>query len=160
MKFLESTKVLAGTAVWSAPLRVLRVPFSNSATVEKDTGVRFQAGDIIEDVRVKVTTEQASSTISVGLNGATQDDADGLIKALPTTAAGWLKVNDEAETASRVGAFLQGGANGVTEAAAYEGGPNRLLITEDVPLTYTTTNHAIVGYIYVFFRTLDDGASS
>jgi len=160
MKFSESTKVLAGTRVWSAPLRVLRVPFSNSNTAEIDTKVRFMKGDLIEDCRVVVTTAVASSTIDVGLNGTTHDDPDGLVKAVSCAAAGYPAIVDNTETASKMGALLQSGADSIAEQAANEGGPSKLLIREDnCPLTYTTTNHAIAGYILVFFRSIEDGAN-
>lgn len=159
MKFAKSTKVIAGTKVWSAPLRVLRVPFSQNAT-EKDTGVRFMKGDVIEDCRVVVTTAVAASTIDVGLNGTTHDDADGLIDGCPCTAVGYPAVVDNAELASLVGALLQSGADGIAAVAANEGGANKLLIREDnCPLTYTTSAHAIAGYILVFFRSIEDGAN-
>jgi hypothetical protein len=60
-----------------------------------------------------------------------------------------------------MGGMLQEGADGQATVAAATGGPSRLLIREDnCPLTYTTTNHAHAGYIYIWYRTLDEGANA
>jgi hypothetical protein len=161
MRVIDTTSVPAGLKNYSAPLRVLKIPFSNTATVEVNAGVYFEKGDVIEDVRVYVTTNVAASTIDVGLDGTTHNDPDGLLDGVSCVNAGWPKVVDNAEAASLLGALLQSGADGVAAVAANEGGPQRLLIRENsCPLTYTTTNHAVAGFIYVFYRSLDDGAGA
>lgn len=160
MRLIDSARALTALKVYSAPLRVLKIPFSKS-TSEKNAGVYFEKGDIIEDVRIYVVTNVAASTIDVGLNGTTHDDPDGLVDGASCAAAGWPKVVDNTETASLVGALLQSGADSVAAVAANEAGPQRLLIRENsCPLTYTTSDHTIAGFIYVFYRTLDEGANS
>jgi hypothetical protein len=134
-----------------APLKVLKVPFVKK-TSEFATGVQFMKGDVIVDCRIKVVANVAGSTIDVGLDGTTHNDGDGLLDGVSCATAGRPKVIDNTETASLVGALLQSGVEGVAAVAANEAGPSGLLIAEDnCPLTYTTSDHAITGYIYVFF---------
>lgn len=140
--------------VLSAPLMVLKVPFTKQ-TSEKDTGVKFMKGDVIVDCRIKVVTNVAASTIDVGLNGSVHNDPDGLVDGVSCATAGRPTIIDNTEAASKVGALLQSGIEGVAAVAANEAGPSPLLIVEDdCPLTYTTSDHAIAGYIYVFYRSV------
>ncbi|MBW1996419.1 MAG: hypothetical protein JRJ29_00500 [Deltaproteobacteria bacterium] len=143
--------------LFSAPLRVLKVPFSKS-TSEYKTGIKFQAGVIIEDVRVKVTTAVASSTIDVGLDGSTHNDPDGLIDGLSCAAAGWPNASkpDASSPGNNYGPMMEFGADGKTVVANVNAYPAKLLIRGEAELTYTTSNHAVEGYIYVFLRLLED----
>lgn len=158
MKIVDSK--VSGVKIYSAPARIVRIPFSQNAS-EKATNVVLMKGDVVEDCRIYVTTNVAASTIDVGLNGSTHDDPDGLIDGASCVNAGWVAIVDNTELASKVSALLQSGADGIAAVAANEAGPQGLLITEDnCPVTYTTSAHAIAGFIYLKVRSLDEGANA
>ena len=155
-----NNSISAGVRVYHAPLRVIRVPF-NVNNVETNTNVYFDAGDVIEDCRIKVTTAVAGSSVDVGFDGTTHNDPDGLIDGATCAATGWPMVSDSSASASTMGGMLQEGAGGQATVATATGGPSRFLIMEDdCPLTYTTSDHACAGYIYIWYRSLDEGANA
>lgn len=77
------------TTVLTMPERVIKIPFSNTATATKETGVTLLAGTLVTDIAVKVTTLFAAGTLDVGLSTAALGYTDNLIDGAVTAATGW-----------------------------------------------------------------------
>lgn len=90
MAIVGSNILRSGHGGFGQRYAVARV--SDLTTGEKDTGIDFKAGDIIEAVWVNVRTLEATATtktIDVGLlSSESGGDTDGFVDGLSTAAAG------------------------------------------------------------------------
>ena len=131
------------------------LPFTNSGMAEADTGWDLPAKAIVLDVIIDLTTEVAGSSMSVGiLSTEGGGDAVGFLDAEITTAAGLVQHTFVDATAGNItlGAFLY--ETQVTTAAPLVHVWNTFYPTDTnagKSISYTTSDHAIVGNINVFY---------
>ena len=137
----------------------LKVPFVKNTSV-KDTTIDLPSTMVVKDVLVEVTTEVASGEIDIGLlSGEAGGDEDGFVDGLSCAAAGIFRPkaaltagSSETYYASTTrGALLRtflAGSDTVEDVGTYEE-KEHLCDGTAKSLTYTTTNHAIVGNIHV-----------
>lgn len=132
-------------------VKVLRFPFANTNTVETDSGVELPSRAIVFDVWVEVVSEVASGEIDVGTTGSgTNGNADGFIDGLSTAAAGVIA--QAGSNATTYGAFLA-----ATDQSGSKIRLNKLIPTADEStVTYTTTNHASTGFVYIAYVDLSN----
>jgi hypothetical protein len=137
----------------------LKVPFTNtSGTTLVDTGIDFPAGMRITDCMLNVTTLNASGTLDVGFKNATESgDEDGLLDGEACAALGLTNHNlvDADAAKITVGVLLEEveikDATSVTPV--FYGVPTGYVTDGTIKsLTYTPSNHAIAGDIYVFIE--------
>ena len=137
----------------------LSVPFVKNVSV-KDTTIDLPSTMIVKDLLVEVTTEVASGEIDIGLlAGEAGGDEDGFVDGLSCAAAGIFRPkaaltagSSETYYASTTrGALLRtflAGSDAVEDVGTYEE-KEHLCDGTAKSLTYTTTDHAIVGNIHI-----------
>lgn len=134
----------------------VRLPFVKSTT-EVSTGFVLPAGAIVNDVFIEVSTNVAGSSIDVGLAEVTGaeagGDADGFLDGESCVTAGRVQhVNGNATAENNtLGALLVvADIKDATSPANYYSVPKQH-IGDGVAktITYTTSNHAVAGNIFV-----------
>lgn len=122
------------------------IPFSNTATVETSTAFKLPSRCIVLGVEIEVTTAVASGTIDVGtLSTGTNGDADGFVDGRSTAATGFVAA--AGSDANTIGVFLEGAEQTGSNTKLYKGFPS----TDEREVTYTTSDHASVGYIHILY---------
>jgi len=150
---------MAGPCMPMGEGMALSIPFSNSAAAEADTGVDLPALMVVKDCIIEVTTAVGGSSISVGLLSTEGGgDANGFVAAHVTTAAGFFKPGCTVTTGSNEvylaacfrGAMLvdtfTAGSDAVEDVGTYFE-INHLCDGTATSVSYTTSNHAVVGNI-------------
>lgn len=125
----------AGKLKLSYGIVQMRYAFSQNASATKIADIPADA--VIMDVEVEVVTAVGSSTIDVG----DEDDPNGYVAALSCASAGYIKL--AGSDANTVGELAEG---------AEQSGSNRKMnfgYAATKELSYTTTAHAIAGFIIV-----------
>lgn len=141
----------------------LQIPFTNSAASVADTGIDLPVGVEVADIKIQTTTEVAASSIDVGfINAGESGDEDGLVDGSACTAVGTLRPaavytvgSNETFAASTTRGILLADFLAGTDVDTDDGVYNeKSYITDGTikSLTYTTTNHAVVGIIHVLLR--------
>jgi len=126
-------------------LKCMRISFTKN-TSETDTGIDLPGPCIVMAVELDVTTNVASGTIDVGtLSTGTNGDADGFIDGASCATAG--KVPLAAGNANTIGVFLEGAEQSGSNTRLFRYFPS----TDERSITYTTSNHAIAGDIYIIY---------
>lgn len=134
-------------------VKVLKVPFTQSKEV-KDTGIDLQAGLVILEAFVEVTSAVAGSSIDVGtINAVEGGTEDGFIDGASCATAGKVQpiVSADAAASLTVGDYLSSldlkDANGKFAIV------KKVHVTDGVmkSLTYTTSDHAVAGNIYIVY---------
>ena len=160
-----------GSEVEISPLFIKELSFSQN-TSETDTGWDLPANAIVEDVWVKVDTAVSGATLNVGLlSTETGGDADGFIKAISCSSTG-LKIpgvtvtkttgtneNYISAVTNTLGALL---LDLVYETGTDTAGDTGFVHAWKKPhvaasvtaksVSYSTSNHAIAGKIYILYR--------
>jgi len=137
----------------------LSVPFVKKTSVE-DTTIDLPATMVVKDLLIEVTTGVASGEIDIGLlAGEAGGDEDGFVDGLSCAAAGIFRPkaaltaggNETYYSATTRGALLRtflAGSNAVEDVGTYEE-KEHLCDGTAKSLTYTTTDHAIVGNFHI-----------
>lgn len=126
------------------------IPFTKS-TDEMPTNFTIPAGIKVADARIKVTTNVSGGTISAGiLSTEAGGDADGFLKTASAAAAGTIQpiVLDTTAANLTKGALLGTVIKSADSTAVYAS--IAIKFTGDgtaKTVSYTTSNHAIAGYI-------------
>jgi hypothetical protein len=132
----------------------LKIPFTNSATVEVDTGFDLPAGVLVTGAMVQVTTAVAASTIDVGiLSTESGGDADGFLDGVSCATAGFVvnTMQNTTDASNTLGALISDTIKSADSSAIYYRAPVPLLTDGTAKsITYTTNDKAIAGYIYLF----------
>lgn len=141
----------------------VRVPFVENTT-ETATGLIIPAGAVINDVFINVGTNAAGSSIDVGLLETGDDaevggDADGFLDGESCAATGrvqHVQFNTDA-TKNTLGAYLTAGdiKSGDSSALFYSVPKQHVGDGVAKTLTYTTSNHAVAGDIFVVFDNIE-----
>ncbi len=138
----------------------------NSGGTEVDTGLDFPLNVMIYNALIEVVTTDASETISVGLlSSETAGDADGILAAVPTDNAAFLKPWSNVDTTTEdyisapyFGALMGKGSAGTSAANDFgqSGGAGHIVSGSNArSLVYLpSTSDTMAGYMYVFFRHL------
>ena len=132
----------------------LGIPFTKK-TAEQTTYLELPADMVVKDVIVDVSTEVASGTIDVGLLASASGDADGFLDAESCAAAGKVKHNmvDASAANNTLGALLAEvdikDATGTPVYYSVPSVPGHVCDGTAKLITYTTSNHAIVGTFWV-----------
>lgn len=149
-------KVVPGVAIGGR--YALKVPFTNtSGTTLVDTGIDFPAGMRITDAMLNVTTAASGATLDVGFKNAVEGgDEDGLLDGESCAGTGLINHNLVDATAGNitVGALIEEvEIKDATGTPVYYGVPAGYVTDGTIKsLTYTPSNHAIAGDIYVFIE--------
>ncbi len=137
----------------------LRIAFSQNAS-ETDTGVDLPHGAQIEDVMIETRTLVASGTIDVGLlSTETYGDADGFCDAITVQPAvadaqGYAQYNS-CSAGSLAGDLLTGVAYGQADTGVTDKAKKHVVHHASArSISYTTSAHAITGFIHVYFKRL------
>jgi hypothetical protein len=133
----------------------IKVPFTKKTSVE-DTNVDIPAHVLIHDVAVYVAVNDASGTIDVGFENATESgDLDGLLDGESCASVGWTEHNlvDATDANNTLGALLYEVAiKDATGTPVYYRVPKMPGYETDgtiKSLVYTTSNHTISGDLYL-----------
>lgn len=130
----------------------IRIPFGKSAT-EKRTGVILPAGVIVRDCLIKVDTAVTDATIDVGTLSSASGDADGFADGVSCGTAGLVQFGDVDATAANNtrGAYLvESDIKSADSTALYLSVGTGYLVPEGgKEVTYTTTDHAVAGEIFL-----------
>ncbi len=141
----------------------LKVPFTNSAAAVHDTGIDLPADIVIADVLIDVTTGVAGSSIEVGfINAVESGDEDGLVDAASCVNAVKLRPGVTVTTGSNT-KYMASTTRGVLLADFQAGSDvdqdegvyaEKTYRTDGTikSLTYTTSNHAVVGNIWLLLQ--------
>jgi len=145
------------------PYKYIRFPFAQNAS-ETDTGLDLPEGAMVQEVIVEVVTGVTSGTLTVGLlSSETGGDADGFVVALPATPAGfygpgptWTAGSTMKNylSASTRGALLAAytlGADAANDPGSFAAKPHLVLSGNATSLTYSTSAHAVAGYVHVMY---------
>ena len=129
----------------------LKIPFGKSAA-ELDTGIVLPAGIEVQDCRIRVVTNVAGSSISVGiLSSQSNGNATGFLNAESAVNAGLIEHVSESTTSGNitVGAFLNAATIKSADASPIYAMTKKGYITDGTAknVSYTTSNHSIAGYI-------------
>lgn len=129
---------------------VLTIPFVKK-TSEFDSTYDLPARSIVMAPPViEVVDAVAASTITVGILASESGDADGFVKAASCATAGVVAINSVDETAGNItlGALLYDGAVAATSVTLAPFQPY-YIGSAAKSISYTTTDHAITGYIHI-----------
>ena len=132
----------------------LKIPFTKQVSA-KDTGIDLPAGVVITGAFIDVTTEISGSHIDVGfINAVESGDEDGLIDGAATTAAGMVApINYDAAAAAGLTCGDYIATEVTTGGTVFFGLPKDYVCNGTIKsLSYTTSNHAVVGNIFVVVR--------
>lgn len=137
----------------------VRIPFAKSTT-EVSTGFVIPAGAVVNDVYIEVATAVAESTIDIGiLSTETGGDADGFLDGESCATAGKVQhVQFNATAGSNtLGALLVAGDIKSADSTALYFSVPKQHVGDGVAktVTYTTSNHAVAGYIWIVFDGLE-----
>jgi hypothetical protein len=129
--------------------QTLVIPWFFNNNVETDTGFTLIGDVLIKDIRLLVTTVDATETIDIGLDGTTTNDPNGLVAAALTSAAGYVELKPQITDGTNidyvgsnyVGALLATSITGA-DAVATVGGWTKLetligAAETDANVTYT-----------------------
>lgn len=132
-------------------VKVAKIPFVNTATVETASNFTLPGPCLIYDVAIIVVDNVDSATIDVGtLSTGTDGDADGLVDGAVLTDAGAVAL--AGSDANTIGVFLEG---------ADQAGSNVRLMkyltsAQERGITYTTSDDAVTGYIIITYTDLSE----
>lgn len=144
--------------------QLLVLPLLFNDNVETDTGFTLVGPVAIDDIKLFVTTVDATETIDVGLDGSTNNDPNGLIAAASIATAGYVALGGALNNGSNIdyydsivyGALLATFING-SDAVVTNGGITRksAYIAEaedDANITYTCSAGSDTFYGYMMLN--------
>lgn len=131
----------------------IKIPFTKN-TSETATGITLPAGSTVKDVIINCVTNASSATIDVGTLSSASGDADGFLDGESLGTAGIVTHNTVDATAANitVGDLLEEvEIKDATGTPVYYGVPISYVVPAGgKQISYTTSNHTVAGYIYVF----------
>ncbi len=132
----------------------LKVPFVKKTSVF-DTGIDFPGGILIPDALIDVSTAASGATIDVGfINAVESGDEDGLLdgEAAATTGLQTHITVDATAGNITLGAYLKSVLAEANGGSATNLAVQKKYLTDGTikSLCYTTSNHTITGWIYIF----------
>jgi hypothetical protein len=141
--------------LYAGSIKTLTVPFTNSATVEVDSGLNLPAGAVVLDAIVEVVTNVADATIDVGiLSSESGGNADGFLDGVSCATAGKIAPITSAEAAATLtlGALISTPHKSADATALYGAIP-KLWIGNGTAtsVSYTTNDKAVTGNIHIMF---------
>jgi len=152
-------KVISGTQ--EGGKYAVKIPFSKSTT-EADTGIDLPAGSIVTDVLIDVVTNASGATIDVGLlSTESSGNADGFVDGASCATATKVRPGATVTTGSSE-VYLSASTRGVLLVDTFTAGAdsagdvgtyvekNHVCDGTTVSVTYTTSDHTVAGYIYLF----------
>jgi len=139
--------------LYPGSIKTMKIPFEKKTT-EFDSTYNLPEGAIVLNTFVEVVTNVAASTIDVGiLSTEGGGDADGFIDGLSCAAAGTIVPiawDATADADNTIGLLISSAMLGGT---SNYGRIPKLWVGDGTAtsVSYTTSNHAIDGFIYILF---------
>lgn len=132
----------------------VKIPFSKS-TEEVDTGIDLPAGCVVKDVLVQVDTNASGASIDVGmLSSEASGNAAGFLDGESLASAGFVMhgLVDGTAANNTLGELLvESDIKSADASALYYSVPVGYVCDgTTVSVSYTTSNHTVAGYIYLF----------